>query len=64
GVGVAVVDEFTARAEAMSGVDFRPLEPPLRFGVFCMHLEERPLSHLSEAFIRVMGEQLSEAARS
>lgn len=60
GVGVAVVDEFTARAEATPEVDFRPLDPPLPFGVFCMHLEDRPLSHLSQGFMKVMIDSLRE----
>jgi DNA-binding transcriptional LysR family regulator len=60
GVGVAVVDEFTARAEASELIDFRPLAPALEFGVFCMHLEDRPLSQLSENFVRVMRDTLEE----
>lgn len=60
GVGVAVVDEFTARAEPSDQVEFRPLVPPLKFGVYCMHLEDRPLSNLSENFIKVMGQVLAE----
>ncbi|HYE46122.1 MAG TPA: LysR family transcriptional regulator [Caulobacter sp.] len=60
GVGVAVVDEFTARAEASELIDFRPLEPTLAFGVYCMHLEDRPLSQLSESFVKVMRDVLEE----
>ncbi|MDP1631126.1 MAG: LysR family transcriptional regulator [Caulobacter sp.] len=63
GVGVAVVDEFTARFEPSDKIDFRPLDPPLRFGVYCMHLEDRPLSHLSEGFVRVMSEVLAEGPK-
>jgi len=62
GVGVAVVDEFTARFEASDRIDFRPLEPPLKFGVYCMHLEDRPLSNLSEGFVKVMSQVLGETA--
>ncbi len=62
GVGVAVVDEFTARFEASDKIDFRPLSNPLRFGVYCMHLEDRPLSNLSQNFAKVMSEVLSETA--
>lgn len=60
GVGVAVVDEFTARSEVTDLVEFRPLDPPLRFGVFCMHLEDRPLSQLAERFVATMAEVLAE----
>jgi len=62
GVGVAVVDEFTARADPSDKIDFRPLDPPLSFGVYCMHLEDRPLSSLAEKFIRVMTEVLANRA--
>lgn len=51
GVGVAVVDDFTARACAGEDLDHRPLEPPLRFGVHCIHLADRPLSRLMRTFI-------------
>ena len=54
GVGVAVVDEFTARSELTAGVEFRPLEPPLSFDVHCIHLEDRPLSHLARSFVEVL----------
>lgn len=60
GVGVAVVDEFTARAEPSDLVDFRPLTSPLTFGVYCMHLEDRPLSNLSESFVKVLREVLAD----
>ena len=64
GVGVAVVDEFTAKAEATAEMDYRPLDPPLRFGVYCMHLEDRPLSRLSRSFIKLMAEVLGEVVES
>ncbi len=64
GVGVAVVDEFTARAEASESVDSRPLAPSLGFGVYCMHLEDRPLSLLSETFVKTMAEVLQEGAQA
>lgn len=54
GVGVAVVDEFTARSELAADVEYRPLEPPLSFGVRCIHLEDRPLSHLARSFVDVL----------
>ena len=54
GVGVAVVDEFTARSGLAAEVEFRPLDPPLGFGVYCVHLEDRPLSHLARSFVDVL----------
>ncbi|HEX8569846.1 MAG TPA: LysR family transcriptional regulator [Caulobacteraceae bacterium] len=54
GVGVSVVDEFTARSGLSSDLEFRPLDPPLTFGVHCVHLEDRPLSHLAQSFVEVL----------
>ncbi|WP_449468040.1 LysR family transcriptional regulator [Stenotrophomonas humi] len=51
GVGMTVVDEFTARASASADVDFRPIEPPIRFRIECVHLEDRPPSRTAEHFI-------------
>src|SRR3546814_3595318 len=44
GAGMTVVDEFTARAGTDSSVRFRPLDPPIRFKVDCVFLEDRPPS--------------------
>ncbi|MDB5705287.1 MAG: LysR family transcriptional regulator [Sphingomonas bacterium] len=54
GAGVAVVDEFTARAMVGNDLDFRPLEKDSKFGVYCIHLEDRPLSLISQDFIAEM----------
>ena len=51
GAGMSIIDEFTARASAADGLEFRPLDPPIRFQVECVFLEDRPPSHLAEAFI-------------
>ena len=53
-----------AKAEATAEMDYRPLDPPLRFGVYCMHLEDRPLSRLSRSFIKLMAEVLGEVVES
>jgi DNA-binding transcriptional LysR family regulator len=51
GVGLTVVDNFTAQATLTPGLDFRPLDPPLAFGVHAVHLESRPPSALATAFL-------------
>lgn len=51
GAGMSVVDEFTARASATAELEFRPLDPAIRFQVECVYLEDRPPSHVAEAFI-------------
>ena len=54
GVGVAVVDGITARFCAGDDLDFRPLDPPLPFSVYCISLAERPLSRLTNAFVDLL----------
>lgn len=51
GAGMSVVDEFTARATAGNGVEYRPFTPPIRFPVECVYLEDRPPSAAAERFI-------------
>ena len=51
GAGMSIIDEFTARASAANRLEFRPLEPAMRFQIECVYLEDRPPSHLAEAFI-------------
>jgi DNA-binding transcriptional LysR family regulator len=54
GVGVAIVDELTAIAMAGEGLAFRRLDPPVRFDICAIHLEDRPPSHLTAKFIEEM----------
>jgi DNA-binding transcriptional LysR family regulator len=46
GLGIALVDDFTARAYSGEELEFRQVEPRLRFGVHCIYLADRPLSRL------------------
>lgn len=59
GAGIAVVDEFTARATAGTDLDYRPLARKSRFDVYCIHLVDRPLSRVAQEFIRTMQESIS-----
>ena len=59
GLGVAVMDEFTARACATPEMDFRPLTEPLRFEVIGIHLEDRPLSKVMRHFLDAVGQALA-----
>lgn len=58
GAGMAVVDEFTARASSDASTVFRPFAPPIRFKVECVHLEDRPPSKATEAFIDTLSATL------
>lgn len=54
GVGMAIVDNFTAQAALAPGLDFRPLQPPLVFDVHAIHLQNRPPSGLATAFLKLL----------
>ncbi|WP_374285196.1 LysR family transcriptional regulator [Novosphingobium sp.] len=60
GSGVAIVDEFTARATATPQIEVIPLAPPLEFGVHAAWLEDRPLSKLAGRLV----EQVKAALRA
>jgi DNA-binding transcriptional LysR family regulator len=64
GVGMAVVDEFTARAGADPSTSHRPFSPPLRFKVQYVHLEDRPPSEAARRFLTVFAKVLREARAS
>jgi DNA-binding transcriptional LysR family regulator len=63
GVGVAVVDEFTARFTPGADIEFRPLDPPLTFGVYCVHLDDRPLSTLAALFVDTLKQEMAQLGR-
>jgi DNA-binding transcriptional LysR family regulator len=54
GLGIAVVDEFTARGIMDSDLCFRPLRPAVTFDLKALHLAEQPLSRLTRSFLDVM----------
>jgi DNA-binding transcriptional LysR family regulator len=54
GVGVAVVDNFTAQASLAGGLAFRPLKPRLTFDVNAMFLLNRPPTALATDFLKVL----------
>lgn len=55
GVGLTVVDSFTADAAAGTGLSMRPLKPSLTFDVHAIHLLDRPPSALASAFLTELG---------
>ena len=60
GLGVAVVDEFTARAQGPQ-VATTPFAAALRFNVTGLYLESRPLSKVCQEFLECVREVVSEA---
>lgn len=61
GAGIAIVDEPTAYAMSDAQTDFKFFEPPMRFNVCAIHLEDRPLSQLARAFVQGIREQIVHA---
>lgn len=60
GVGMAVLDEFTARARSDHTTRFLPLMPSIKFWVQCVHLAERPPSRVAERFLEVFTQVVKE----
>lgn len=62
GVGMAVVDEFTARGIMAPGLCFRPIEPAVTFELDALHLAEHPLSRLCRSFLDVFRRVVARSA--
>jgi DNA-binding transcriptional LysR family regulator len=62
GVGMTIVDNFTAQAAIGEGVSFRPLRPSLTFDVHAIALENRPPSQLAGEFLDLMVAKMDELA--
>lgn len=58
GVGVTVVDSFTAEAWLAPGLAMRPLKPSLTFDVHAIHLLDRPPSALASEFLATLREEI------
>ena len=56
GVGMTVVDSFTAQSALIPGLAMRPLRPPLTFDVHAMFLTNRPPTALATEFLKVLGQ--------
>lgn len=55
GVGMTVVDNFTAQACMAPGLSLRPLKPRLTFDIQAMHLVDRPPNALATEFLKTLG---------
>lgn len=54
GVGMTVVDSFTAQACLAPGLAMRPLKPRVAFDIHAMFLLNRPLSALANDFLKTL----------
>ncbi|HZG47825.1 MAG TPA: LysR substrate-binding domain-containing protein, partial [Allosphingosinicella sp.] len=55
GVGMAVVDSFTAQTCLTPGLAMRPLKPRITFDVHAMFLTDRPPGALATEFLKTLG---------
>lgn len=58
GVGLTVVDNFTAQASLAPGLAMRPLANPLRFDVNAMYLHDRPPTALATDFLKALARKV------
>ena len=56
GVGLTVVDNFTADASVADGLAIRSLKPPITFDIHAIHLLDRPPSVLAGEFLAMLGD--------
>lgn len=61
GVGMAVVDSFTAQACMAPGLAMRSLRPRITFDIHAVFLNSRPLGALGGAFLKTLAEVLDQA---
>ncbi len=61
GVGVTVIDSFTARAAMTPGLAMRPIKPSLAFDVHAMFLADRPPNALATAFLKTLATVIDRA---
>lgn len=61
GIGMAVLDNFTAVAAVDDMVAFRPLQPALAFDVYGVTLESRPFSHAAREFLDIFRSCIDDA---
>lgn len=54
GVGMAIVDNFTAQAPLASGLSYRPLQPALTFDIHAVYLQNRPPAQALSEFLEVL----------
>lgn len=59
GVGLTVVDNFTAQASLTPGLAMRPLTNPLRFDVHAMFLQDRPPTALATDFLKALSRRIA-----
>lgn len=60
GVGMAIVDNFTAQASLAPELSWRPLQPAITFDINAVYLQDRPPSRAASEFLELLGRVLEE----
>lgn len=58
GLGVCLVDEFTARAQLDDNIAIAELSDPIKYPIKGLYLEKKPLSHVTEDFLNLLENSL------
>jgi DNA-binding transcriptional LysR family regulator len=59
GAGICVIDKFTAKGNLSDNIAMASFDPPLKFSVNALHLENRNLSNVTEEFIPYLNAEIS-----
>jgi DNA-binding transcriptional LysR family regulator len=54
GVGMAIVDNFTAQASLAPGLASRPLQPAITFDINAVYLQDRPPTRTTSEFLDLL----------
>jgi len=60
GVGMAIVDNFTAQASLGQGLSTRPLQPAITFNINAVYLQDRPPTHTASVFLDMLSSVIDE----
>jgi DNA-binding transcriptional LysR family regulator len=60
GVGMAIVDNFTAQASLVPGLASRPLQPAITFDINAVYLQNRPPTHTASEFLDLLASVIDE----
>jgi len=60
GLGMAIVDDFTAKASLTPGLAWRPLQPAITFDINAVYLQDRPPTRAASDFLQRLAQIIDE----
>ena len=60
GVGMAIVDNFTAQASLTPGLATRPLQPAITFDINAVYMQDRPPTRMASEFLERLATLIDE----